>query len=257
MSDLPPILEFDAARRAIIEPSSWHQPLEGLPTRAVITWMSDAFERLITAWPSVERKRFVAETIDNPICEVTIDDERVVLALASVGAPATAALFETMIALGCTTFVAVGSSGGLVADLPPGTIVVPEAAIRDEGVSYHYAPPARLAHPDPAIQTALVDAFVEAGHTPVRGNVWTTDAFFRETADKVTARVGEGAVAVDMEAAALATIASFRDVRLGHAIYLADTLHSDEWDPTQLIERDTEFRYNLLLAAAAACISLR
>lgn len=256
MSDLPPILEFDPSASAIIEPAAWHQPIDGLATRAVITWMSDAFERVISNWPAIERKRFVAETIDNPICEVTIDGEPIVIALASVGAPAAAALFETMIAIGCTKFVAIGSSGGLVSELPPGTVVVPNAAIRDEGVSYHYAPPARLAHPDPEIQAVLLQAFWDAGHTPVSAKVWTTDAFFRETSGKVAARVAEGAVAVDMEAASLATIASFRDVRLGHAIYLADTLHSDEWDPTELVERDADFRYNLLMTAVSACLSL-
>lgn len=254
---LAPILEFDPSPSAIIEPSGWHTPLDDLPHRAVITWMSDAFDRMINTWPSVERKRFVAETINNPICEVTLDGQRIVIALASVGAPASAALFETMIAVGCTNFVAIGSSGGLVAEHPPGTVVVPDAAIRDEGVSYHYAPAERLAHPDAELQHALRKAFTAAGQSPVTGNLWTTDAFFRETPDKVAARVGEGAVAVDMEASALATIASFRSVRLGHAVYMADTLHSDEWDPTRLVERDTDFRYGLLMTAAAACLSVR
>lgn len=255
MTDLPPILEFDPSTSAIIEPSSWHQPIAGLPSRAVITWMRDAFERLIEVQPSIERKRFVAETIDNPIYEVEVDGETVVVALATVGAPASAALFETMIAIGCNTFIAVGSSGGLVAEHPPGTVVVPDAAIRDEGVSYHYAPAARTAHPDPHLQETLRRSLTECGLAPITADVWTTDAFFRETSAKVQSRVAEGAVAVDMEAAALATIADFRDVRLGHAVYMADTLHSDEWDPTLLIERDTDFRYGLLTGAIAACVA--
>jgi len=256
VSELPPILEFDPTPSAIIEPGNWHKPIDGIATRAVITWMGDAFDCVTSEWPVIERKRFVAETINNPICEVTIEGRPIVIALASVGAPAAAALFETMIAIGCTTFVAVGSSGGLVPELPPGTVVVPDAAIRDEGVSYHYAPPDRLAYPDPEIQDALRRAFTEAGLAPAEGKVWTTDAFFRETAQKVSARVAEGAVAVDMEAASLATIALFRGVRLGHVVYLADTLHSDEWDPTELIERNTDFRYKLLMTAASACLSL-
>lgn len=256
MSELPPILEFDPSPTAIIEPQAWHSRIDDLPHRAVITWMSDAFDQLTSNWPTVERQRFVAETINNPICQVTVDGEPIIVARASVGAPAAAALFETMIAIGCSTFVAVGSSGGLVPELPPGTVVVPDAAIRDEGVSYHYAAPARLAHPDPAAQATLREHFVDAGHTPSNGNVWTTDAFFRETSGRVATRVAEGAVAVDMEAASLAAIASFRNVQLGHAVYLADTLHSDEWDPTELIERDTAFRYSLLMTAISACLAI-
>ena len=128
--------------------------------------------------------------------------------------------------------------------------MVPDDAIRDEGVSHHYAAASRIAHPDATLQAELRAAYRAAGHEPVTGRVWTTDALFRETSAKVAARTAEGAIAVDMELSALATVAAFRGVRHGHAVYMADTLHGDEWDPTELIERDTAFRYELLLRAA-------
>ena len=245
-----PITEFDPNREAIIEPSAWHAPIPGVPTAAVMTWMPDAFERLIGENPSTLRHRIVAETLDNPIHEVEVGGQAVLATLSSVGAPAATALYETLVAIGCTTIVAVGSSGGLLPDHPPGTVVVPHAAIRDEGTSYHYAPPSRLAHPDPELQASLGASLRSIEIEPIGGLVWTTDAFFRETPAKVAARTAEGAVAVDMEASALATVAAFRGVRHGHAVYLADTLHNDRWDPTELIERDTAFRYRLLTSAA-------
>jgi uridine phosphorylase len=58
-----------------------------------------------------------------------------------------------------------------------------------------------------------------------------------------------------MEAAALATVAAFRGVRLGYAVYVADTLHGDEWDATQLVTPDAAFRRRLFAAAAAACLA--
>lgn len=250
MSDQIPILEFDENPTAIIEPSMWHKRIEGLPTAAVMTWMTDAHKRLISENPSRVVHKFTAESADIDIHQVELDEGPVVAALAHVGAPVAGALFETLVAIGCSTVIAAGSSGGLVAEHPPGTVVVPDAAIRDEGVSYHYAPPARLAHPDARLQAALRQTFADEGIAAVTGDVWTTDAFFRETPAKVAARVAEGAIAVDMEVSALATIAAFRGVRHGHAVYMADTLHGDEWDPTDLIERDTAFRYRLLLAAA-------
>lgn len=244
----PPILEFDDDRNAIIEPTFWHQPIEGIATSAVMTWMPDAFDALLAAWPHREVHRFQAETINNGMYEVDLPTGKVIATLSGVGAPAATALYEALLAIGCTTVIAVGSSGGLVPEHPPGTIVVPDAAIRDEGVSYHYAAAARLAHPDPDLQAALRAAY--ATSNPVQADVWTTDALFRETSAKVAARIAEGAVAVDMEASALATVATFRGTRHGHAVYLADTLHSDQWDPTELVERDTAFRYQLLLTAA-------
>jgi uridine phosphorylase len=251
-----PILDFDPAIAAIIEPQALHPQIDGLPHRCVITWMGDAFAQFENSHNMVERHRFTLETVVNPIYEFDVDGEKILVTMANVGAPAAAALFEALIAIGCTDFVAIGSSGGLVPDLPPGTVVVPDAAIRDEGVSYHYAPASLMAHPDPDMQTIVHDAYQAAGNRVARGVAWTTDAFYRETSAKVAKRVSQGAIAVDMELASLAAIASFRDVRLGHALYLADTLHNDQWDPTELVDRDTAFRYQLLLTATRACATL-
>ena len=250
MTDQPPILEFDDNPTAIIEPSMWHNRIDGLPAAAVMTWMTDAHKRLISENPSRVVHRFTAESADVDIHQVDLAEGSVVAAISHVGAPVAGALYETLIAIGCSTLIAVGSSGGLVAEHPPGMVVVPDAAIRDEGVSYHYAPAERLAYPDAGLQTALRSSFADENIAAVTGDLWTTDAFFRETPAKVAARVDEGAIAVDMEASALATIASFRNVRHGHAVYMADTLHGDEWDPTELVERNTAFRYQLLLTAA-------
>lgn len=251
-----PILHFDADPTAIIEPAALHPPIDDLPHRCVITWMGDAFTRFVAENQLIERHRFALETVVNPIYEFAVGDERILVTMANVGAPAAAALFEALIAIGCTDFVAVGSSGGLVAELPPGTVVVPDAAIRDEGVSYHYAAPGALAHPDAALQAHVLATYAAAGNRVASGIAWTTDAFFRETSAKVARRVAQGAVAVDMEVASLAAIATFRNVRLGHALYLADTLHSDRWDPTELVDRDTDFRLALLMTAIRACSTI-
>lgn len=245
-----PLLEFDEDAAAIIEPSMWYSRIDGLPRAAVMTWMPDAFERLLAENPHEERHHVQAETLDTRIYEVQLDAGPIVAALAHVGAPAAALLFEMLVAFGCDTVVAAGSSGGLVPEHPPGTVVVPDAAIRDEGVSHHYAAAGRTASADAGMQQAIRAALTEADIDFVTGDVWTTDALFRETSAKVAARIAEGAIAVDMELSALATVAAFRGVRLGHAVYMADTLHGDAWDPTELIERDTDFRYSLLRTVA-------
>lgn len=250
-----PILEFDPATEAIIEPSAWYRPIDGLARHAVITWMPDAVERLLAEHEPRERFRVGVESSQTAVNEIDFEGAKLVAVMSPIGAPAAAALFEALIAIGCTTFTAIGSSGGLLPEHPPGTVVVPDAVIRDDGVSYHYAPAARHAHPTTDMQQSMRTAFTAAGHTPVTGDVWTTDAIFRETPDKIALRIDQGAIAVDMEASALATIAAFRGVRLGHAVYLADTLHNDIWDPTELIDRDSDFRYELLRTAARACLA--
>ncbi len=255
MTERPPILEFDQTRLAMIEPSGWFAPIDIAPV-AVMTWMRDVVDGLLAEGRLVERHRFVAESAVHPIWEMEPArgqrERKVVVVLAPVGAPMAAALLEVLIALGCRRFVAVGSAGGLVEDLPVGSVVVPVAAVRDEGVSYHYLAPDRLARPDPDTQVRLRETLQRRDFPVSDGLVWTTDAIFRETRAKVELRRSEGCVAVDMEAASLMAVAEFRGVPLGHAVYIADTLHGAEWDRTHLVRPDKSFRRRLFFAAVEA-----
>lgn len=253
MNDAP-ILEHDPSPTAVVDPSAWFAPMEIAP-HAVITWMPDVVEGVVAELGGVERTRFAAESAVHPVWEVDYAGQPLVVVLAGVGAPAATLLFEMLIVLGCRRFVACGSAGGLVPEAGPGLVVVPEASVRDDGVSYHYAPPARFAVHDEGMQRE-VEAQCRAGGMEVStAPTWTTDALFRETAQQVAVRVAEGCVAVEMEAAALATVARFREVKLGYAVYVADTLHGDEWDREGLVRPDVAFRRRLFDAAARACLA--
>lgn len=249
MTDVP-ILDFDPERRAIIEPSMWHHPLDGMPANGVITWMADAHADFLAGHDHEEIYHFPIESSVLSVHRVERERGPVALALAQVGAPISAILMETMVALGATRIVSIGSAGGLDAEHPPGTVVVPSAAIRDEGVSYHYAEPGSLARPDPELHARLLDSMRSSDVPSTDGIVWTTDAFYRETQEKVDRRIAQGAIAVDMEVASLATVAAFRGIDYGAAVYLADTLHSDEWDATELVIRNTAYRTKILTATA-------
>lgn len=61
---------------------------------------------------------------------------------------------EELIALGCR----------LLADIALGHLVVPTAAVREEGTSYHYFPPSREMTLSPAALTAIWSVLDEAGN---------------------------------------------------------------------------------------------
>ena len=251
-----PILEFDSAPTAVIEPAMIYDPVPDMPTMAVMSWMRDAVQRCYSEYAATEVGRFTAETLDIPICRVEVDDTAIVLVEAPVGAPVSVGVLEMMIAMGVRSVVAVGSSGGLTPQHSRGTVVVPDGAIRDEGTSYHYVHPSqRVAHQDAAMQAWLVSALSAADFSTATGLLWTTDALFRETRKRVADRVDEGALAVDMEASALAAVAKFRDIEIGQAVYIADTLFGDEWDGDGLINPDADFRYRLLTTVLRAAAS--
>ncbi len=154
-----------------------------------------------------------------------------VLGQFGIGAPAAAAALEELAALGTARFVSIGTAGSLQRDLRVGDLVLCEAAIRDEGVSHHYLPPARLAVPSAAL-TARLGAEIGAAGFDVRiGTSWTIDAPYRETVAEARHYQAENVLCVEMEAAALFAVGSFRGVEVASAFVISDSLAELVWDP--------------------------
>ncbi len=123
----------------------------------------------------------------------------------AVGAPFAVLVAEEMFASGCELLVSATSAGQISPAGPPPYFVLIERALRDEGTSYHYAPPdSPYAVLRPELGEMLQGAFDDRESPPVaRGAAWTTDAPFRETASEIERHRSAGILAVEMEAAAL------------------------------------------------------
>jgi purine-nucleoside phosphorylase len=61
------------------------------------------------------------------------------------------------------------------------------------------------------------------------GKIWTTDAPYRETEDKVISYSQEGVLAVEMEMSALFRVALYRGVELAGLLVVSDELGSLSW----------------------------
>lgn len=121
----------------------------------------------------------------------------------AVGAPFAVLVAEELFASGCELLVSITSAGRIAADLPLSCYVVVERALRGEGTSFAYLPPAPAVEADAALLDATQADLRAAGIDTLRGTTWTTDAPFRETESALAAAAAAGALAVEMEAAAL------------------------------------------------------
>jgi uridine phosphorylase len=148
-----------------------------------------------------------------------------------IGAPAAAAVLEDLIAIGVQEFLSIGTAGALQPDLEPGDVVVCTSAIRDEGVSHHYTRHDALAAPDEKLTEAFAHTILDARLPCRRGASWTIDAPYRETAPEARHYQGAGVLCVEMEAAALFTVASYRGAALASAFCISDSLADAEWNP--------------------------
>ena len=121
----------------------------------------------------------------------------------AVGASFAVLVAEELFASGCQFLISITSAGQIVDDGDLPYFVVIDRALRDEGTSYHYLPPADFAEADPGLVSIAQGAVLTAGVPLRRGASWTTDAPFRETAAALETARTHGILAVEMEAAAL------------------------------------------------------
>jgi len=129
----------------------------------------------------------------------------------AVGAPFAVLVAEQLFASGCQLLISMTSAGRLAELRPPPYFILIDRALRDEGTSYHYLPPAEFSEADPKMIEAMVGAFATITAPVERGATWTTDAPFRETQETIAAMAGRGLLAVEMEAAALYAFATARN----------------------------------------------
>jgi len=247
-----PILEYDAAPEAIIEPGRVIPRID-IPEHCVLCFFQDA----ITAACDKDQclHQLGSEIGQNPVYKLSHHGKNVAVVHPGVGAPLAAGFLEELIALGCCKFIACGGCGVLNREIAVGHVVIPSSAVRDEGTSYHYLPPLREVAASPEAVAALETVLNRHGIPYVVGKTWTTDAIYRETPAKIAHRKAEGCITVEMEAAAFFAVAQFRGVPFGQILYGGDDVSGDEWDRREWMGR-TSTREKLFWLAVEACLAL-
>jgi len=249
-----PILEFDSTPEAFIEPSKIIRARD-LPEHCVICFFREVIDKVIAEHKAKIMVENRWEDGPHHIYEISYQNQRLAFFHPGVGAPIAAGLLEEAIAFGCRKFIACGGCGVLEKDMAVGHIVVVSGAIRDEGVSYHYLPPGREVVANASVVSVLVNLLDGRGIPHRVGRTWTTDAPYRETANKIARRREEGCLTVEMESAALMAVAQFRNVIFGQALYGGDDLSGIEWDNRQWQSRK-DIRESLFWLCADACLLL-
>lgn len=128
-----------------------------------------------------------------------------------VGASFAVLVAEEMFASECELLISMTSAGQIISKGHPPYFVLIEKALRDEGTSYHYLPPASFSTISPRLIECVKGVF-ENSHLPVfLGATWTTDAPFRETEAAIGYSRSQGILGVEMEASALYAFAEAKD----------------------------------------------
>ena len=199
----------------------------GLPQRLVLTYLKSTFQCA---------KKLVKGTLIEwiygqrmPFCIGKYKNVEVGVGQFWIGAPAATAILEEAIECGTEKIFEVGLSGGIQPYLKPSDLVVVTEAIRDEGTSFHYLPPAIKVQSDPSLRDKLTEYLGRKEILHYVGPVWSTDAPYRETLGKVRRFRERGALCVDMETSAIFSLAKYRHVKAASAQVISDVLTESNW----------------------------
>ena len=157
--------------------------------------------------------------------------ENLFLAGPAVGAPMAVMCLEKFIALGAKKIILYGWCGSLHENLQAMDIFLPTEALSEEGTSGHYRTGQEEPTSSPALRSSLDKILTNADQDFQQGKIWTTDAPYRETDKKVGEYAAKGVYGVDMEYAALCTVAAFRGVELAAVMLVSDELWRKPWKP--------------------------
>ncbi len=237
-------IKFDNEKNAVINPKDvWRTEIgdiENYPKVAISCFSITTFERLV--------EELNAEVLDNVVMggangnwnayKANYNGMEVLLFMSAVGAPSCVAILEYLTVLGIEKFIIFGTCGSLDRNINDLSIIIPNSAVREEGVSYHYKEDTDEIAANPKYIEDFVEILEEKNVDYTIGKVWTTDAFFRETPQKVKLMQDKGCIAVDMECSAVAAFAEFRGVDVFHFFYTADNLDAKKWDKRSISKHD-------------------
>ncbi len=195
----------------------------GVTPIVVLTWQDGILHALVEStgaqrvehWPYGELY---------PLYHAELGGRCISCASMPIGAPATIAIMEEMIACGARLFVGVGTAGSLQPTAPVGTFILPTSCIREEGTSRHYLPPRAALAPSPRLAAELVKACEAGGDKVLSGPLWTTDAPYRELTAKVRRYSRRGVLGVDMETSAMYALGQFRGLEVCNLLVISDEL---------------------------------
>lgn len=192
--------EFDPSE-GLISPDYEKLDLQ-LPERAVYAFLSEA---RIGSYIEIRGGKLIGHlptTMKNiPIWIVNDDGEDVAVMEAPLGAPASVITQERLFAYGVEKMLMISCCGTLV-DMPASHFI----------------------ELDPKPLSKIEALFMDLGISVEPCTTWTTDAFFRETRNKVEMRKAQGCQVVDMACSALAACARFRHKEFAEILFTTDTL---------------------------------
>lgn len=226
--------EFDTSKSAVINPDMIVPKIPDFPDVTVSCFSRQLFANMLDFFIPKQIGESHSATGIVPIYKVEYKGETFAMYQSFVGEPACGGLYEDIIAMGSKCLILLGNCGVLDKNIEDCGIIIPTKAIRDEGLSYHYAPASNTIDVNAKYRDLFKKVLNEFNYPYVEGTTWTTDACYRETKDKVKRRKEQGAICVEMECAGMQALCNFRETDFFQFFYAGDNLDHSQWQPRSI-----------------------
>lgn len=189
-----------------------------------------------------------------------IDGVKVSVTSTGIGGPSAAIAMEELVNIGVDTFIRVGTSGGMELDVMGGDLVIATGAIRMEGTGREYAPMEFPAVANHEIVNVLAEAAESLNKKYHVGVVQCKDSYYGqhepetkpvgyELSNKWEAWLRLGALASEMESAALFIVGSYRRVRVGTVLNVVANQERRKKGMDDPLSHDTESAIEVAIEA--------
>ena len=205
-----------------------------LPKVAIGVFSRHLFKDIIEKFECKEVGYISCANLEKNVYILNYKNTLLTFFMAGVGAPLIAGDIEELHAQGVEKFIIFGNCGVLDSNISDCSIVIPNKAYREDGTSYHYIPENDTIDLNPKYQKQFINILKKYSFEYTIGSTWTTDAFYRETKDKIRYFKSLGVKTVEMEGATIAAVCQKLNIDYFTFYYAGDNLDSIEWDKRSL-----------------------
>lgn len=205
-----------------------------LPKVAVGVFSRHLFKDVIEKFNCEEVGYMSCANMERNVYILNYKDTKLTFFMAGVSGPWISSDIEELHAQGVEKFIIFGNCGVLDSKIEDCSIIIPTKAFRDEGTSYHYIEASETIDMNPKYVDEFTIVLKKYNFDYTKGYTWTTDAFFRETKDKIKYFKEKGTVCVEMEGSVIASVCKRLNIDYFTFYYAGDNLDSAEWDERSL-----------------------
>ena len=201
-----------------------------LPKVAVGVFSSHLYKDIIEKFSAKEVGYISGANLERNVYIINYNGSFITFFMAGVSGAWLCADLEELHAQGVEKFIIFGNCGVLDSKIDDCSIIIPTLAYREEGASYHYIEDSDSIEMSPKYRDEFIKILDKHEFSYIEAPTWTTDAFYRETTNKIKKYQELGVKTVEMEGATIAAVCKYLGIDYFTFYYAGDNLDSVEWD---------------------------